>query len=104
MSYDGGELNRFFGSRIWRDITEDLIIEIDKAQLQLLEETEPIKLGKLQGRIETLRKMANIHQSFMSEVEANNIREHLDSIVDNKSGFIEKYTPFEEMVERGGDE
>jgi len=104
MSYDAGELNRFFGSRLWRDITEDLTATIDDTMMELLEATEPITIGRLQGRLETLRNMVQYHKKYLSETDAQMLIDQLDNMIDGKSGFIEGFTPFEDMVQSGGEE
>lgn len=103
MSFKIGELNRFFGSRLWKEIVGDLVKEMKEMQLKLLEETEPIKIGKLQGRVETLLEMANLHTGFMRENEASEIIDMLTKMVASNGELVDKFTPFEEMEQELGE-
>ncbi len=103
MSFEAGTLNRFFNSELWRDIVKMLKEELEGTQSKLLTETEPILIGKLQGRVETLRNMVNLHKKYISEEEAADLLAQLDRMA-QESSLVAPFTPFEELAETAAEE
>lgn len=99
MSFDAGELNTFFSSAIWRDMVRMLCKELDDTTIKLLGETEPILIGKLQGRSETLRNMLNLHQKYISEEDAAELLVVLDRLA-NESSIVAPFREYAEYVDK----